>query len=126
MKRILLSLITSILSLSAVASVDPASAYREAKSGKAVIIDVREAEELAPGMVEGAKWFPLSKVKTDPKWKAEFLKLAQDKKIYLYCRSGNRSGQVQEILRKDGIKSDNLGGFQTLKALLPVSIPAKE
>lgn len=117
------TMLLSMLSMTVLAS-DPKTAYDMQKQGKAVIIDVREADELKPGMVDGAQWFPFSKVQNDKNWKEEFLKQAQGKKIFLYCRSGNRSGKVQNILKENGISSENIGGYETLKDILPVKKPS--
>lgn len=124
MKKIL-TLLLSLFSFSLFAS-DPKTAYDLYKQGKAVIVDVREADELKPGMIDGAQWFPLSKVQTDKNWKDDFLKQTKDKVIFLYCRTGNRSGKVQAILNENGIKSENIGGFETLKDILPVKVPGNK
>lgn len=125
MKKFLL-LVLSLLSISAFAETDPKAAYEMTKKGKAVIVDVREADEIKSGMIEGAKWFPLSKMQTDKNWKDEFQKLTEGKTIFLHCRSGNRSGKAKDILSKDGIESENIGGYETLKTVLPTMIPAPE
>ena len=119
------TLILSMFSLSLLAN-DPKAAYDMYKEGKAIIIDVREAEELRPGMVDGAQWFPMSKVQNEKNWKEDFIKQTEGKKIFLYCRSGNRSGKVQNILKENGINSENIGGFENLKQILPVKIPANK
>lgn len=101
----------------------PKEAYEQAKSGKAVLIDVREENEIKEGMVDLALWFPLSKIENDPKWKDDFIKLTSGKTIYLYCRSGTRSGKVKILLRDIKIESENLGGFMTLGSILPIKKP---
>lgn len=118
MKKIV-ALILSLLATAAIASVDPKTAYQEALDGKAVIIDVREKDELESGMIKDAKWFPLSRIKNDKGWKADFDKLTANKKIYLYCRSGNRSGQVKDLLKTLQTESTNIGGYQDLSKVLP-------
>lgn len=80
-----------------------------------VVIDVREKEELSEGMLEGATSFPLSRMENDKNWKKDFVSMTQGKNIYLYCRSGRRSGIAQDILKKNQIKSKNAGGYQELK-----------
>lgn len=122
----LFTLILSFLSFSVIASSDPKVAYEMYQQGQAIIIDVRESDELGPGMVDGAEWFPMSKVLSDKNWKEEFLKQTKDKAIFLYCRTGNRSGKVQKILEDNGINSENIGGYESLKNILPVKKPAKK
>lgn len=80
------------------------------KSGKAILVDVREENEVKEGMLEKATWYPLSKIEKDKNWE-----LAKDKKVFLYCRSGRRSGKVHELLKAKGIASENIGGYEELK-----------
>lgn len=118
MKNLLILLMT-IFSFTVLGNSDPKKAYADAEAGNAVLIDVREASELKSGMVKKAKWFPLSRMKESQSWNKDFLKLTQGKTIYLYCRTGNRSGQALEILKNLDIPSQNIGGFESLKEILP-------
>ena len=90
----------------------------QVKSGAAVLIDVREEEELREsGIAEGALWMPMSKMgEDDADWTAFKQNLPKDKPIFLYCRSGNRSGRVAEFLRLEGYDTNNLGGFKDWQA----------
>lgn len=124
MKKLTTLLLTLITSHS-MGATDPKSAYKLSQEGKAVLVDVREKEEISQGMVKGALWFPLSKVKNDPNWLNEFKKHIHDKKVFLYCRSGKRSAEVQKILEKNGVSSENIGGMLTLEDLLPISLDEK-
>ena len=99
------------------------AAYQNAKEGKAVIVDVREESEIKEGMVDLAISFPLSKIENDSNWKNEFTQLTKGKVIYLYCRSGARSGKVKAILKDNKIESETLGGFMTLGSFLPTKKP---
>lgn len=91
--------------------------YEKYLQGKAIFIDVREKPELESGMVKGALFFPLSEIEKDRKAAATRIKeLAKGKEIYLYCRSGNRSGIVKEYLSKEGVEAFNAGGFSSLAA----------
>lgn len=92
-------------------------------AGKAVIVDVREGEELREtGMAEGALWMPTSKMSEEPEeWDAFVGKLPRQLPVLVYCRSGNRSGRVAELLCQMGFQAENLGGFSSWKcAGLPV------
>lgn len=94
------------------------------KQGKAVIVDVREAEELREtGIAEGALWMPTSEISEDTDhWRAFKAKLPKDKQILLYCRSGNRSGRVAEFLAQDGFQAENIGCLNDwMNAGLPVA-----
>ncbi|WP_417289929.1 rhodanese-like domain-containing protein [Corallibacter sp.] len=76
----------------------------------AVILDVRTDEELEEGFIPNA-------VHIDIYQGQEFINqveaLDKDKTYYVYCRSGNRSGQACAIMNQLGFEKTNnlLGGF---------------
>lgn len=78
---------------------------------QAVILDVRTPEEVAEGFIPGAIAidFYLGQGFLD-----ELDKLDRSKNYYLYCRSGNRSGQACAVMQSIGFTNTfNLpGGFQ--------------
>lgn len=101
----------------------PAEAHKLCQDGKAILVDVREEEELrATGLAEGALWMPSSKMDEDePEWVSFKAALPKDKTIFLYCLMGGRSGRVAEFLKMDGYDAVNIGGFSDWKsAQLPV------
>ncbi|MFX7862343.1 rhodanese-like domain-containing protein, partial [Acinetobacter baumannii] len=57
---------------------------------------MRTPQEFAQGHVPGAVNLPLQEIAA---WAN---KLPKDKPVYLYCRSGNRSRQAAEVLKKKG------------------------
>lgn len=116
----LISLLLCLFSLNAAAVSSSKEAYNQMLEKKAVIVDVREKDEIESGMIANAVWFPLSKIESDKNWKQDFKKLTDGKKIYVYCRSGRRSGKVKDILKTEGMESENLGGYETLKSELPL------
>lgn len=116
----LFSLILCLFSLKGVAASTPKEAYELASKNIAVIIDVREKDEIKSGMIDKASWFPMSKIENDKQWKDDFKKISEGKKIFVYCRSGRRSEKVKDILKSEGIESENLGGYETLKSELPI------
>lgn len=61
-----------------------------------VMIDVREDEEVAAGMIPGAKHIPLGQL---PLRHSE---IPQGGEIIMICRSGNRSSRACEFLRQQG------------------------
>ncbi|MFP5385575.1 MAG: rhodanese-like domain-containing protein [Bacteriovoracia bacterium] len=110
----------SLISVYSMAGTDPMVAYTMMMEGKAALIDVREKHEIEAGMVKGALWFPLSHVRGNNNWKADFEKLVGDKEpLFIYCRSGRRSENFRKILEEENIPSENLGGFQILQNILP-------
>lgn len=121
--KILLTLFIVFLTSFAIYATDPSTAYSLVKEGKAVLVDVREKDEIKSGMIDKAVWFPKSKITSDPNWKEDFLKISKGKKVFLYCRSGKRSSECQKILQQNGIESENIGGYEQLKKELPTYIP---
>jgi rhodanese-related sulfurtransferase len=90
-------------------------AMKSAQSGQATLVDVREKDEVAYGMIEGARWIPLSGLhEGSATTEAELAKLDRSKTVLLYCRSGNRSGKAATILEKRGFKVRNAGGYSGL------------
>lgn len=67
-----------------------------------VLLDVREDEEWAAGHAGGAVHVPMRRL-TPPR-------LPEARPVYVICRSGNRSGQVVEILTAAGIDARNVVG----------------
>ena len=72
----------------------------------AVLVDVRTAGECSGGIIKGAKNIDFM----SSSFKDQFLKLDKANAYFLYCRSGNRSGQACNILSKEGYKVYNLDG----------------
>ena len=81
-----------------------------AQDDKAVILDVRTDQEIEEGYIPGAKMIDIYK---GQEFIDEIDKLDKDKNYYVYCRSGNRSGQACAIMDQKGFKNTyNLkGGF---------------
>ena len=68
----------------------------------AVIIDVRTDNELAAGIIPNAVHIDFYR---GHDFIAEIQKLDKDKNYYVYCRSGNRSGQACKIMGQLGFKN---------------------
>lgn len=108
-----------------VAQVSPAEAARRVADGKAVLVDVREPNEWADtGVAEPAVLLPMSDFNGEQKLWQPFLEKNRDKELILYCRTGNRSGQVAQKLAAQGQEVANAGGFRDWKSAgLPVRRP---
>lgn len=79
----------------------------------AFLIDVRTESEWNSGHAKGAILFELSKIQ-----EGETPAVSKDAEIYLYCRSGSRSGVAKEILKKEGFTNvENLGGLSDWQSL---------
>ncbi|MCX2836685.1 rhodanese-like domain-containing protein [Salinimicrobium sp. MT39] len=81
-----------------------------AQDDKAVILDVRTEEEIEEGYIPGAKMIDIYK---GQEFIDEIEKLDKDKNYYVYCRSGNRSGQACAIMDQKGFGNtyNLIGGF---------------
>lgn len=80
------------------------------KDDNAFILDVRTPEEIEEGYIPGATNIDIYLGQT---FLDEIEKLDKGKNYYVYCRSGNRSGQACAIMNGIGIANAyNLeGGF---------------
>lgn len=88
---------------------------QDVKKG-AVVIDVRTTEEYQAGHVDGATLWPLSDIQAGKNQLSS--QVNKDTKIYLYCRSGNRSATAQQLLQKQGYTNVvDLGGLGDLTKL---------
>ena len=78
-----------------------------------IVIDVRTVSEFKNGFVQDAiniEWQDISSIKDE---------FEKNQKIYLYCRSGNRSGKAGDILIKLGFKNvENLGSLENASKYL--------
>ena len=81
------------------------------------VIDVRTEAEWNTGHLEGARhieWQDILKISSD---------IQKDEEIYLYCRSGIRSGKATKILQEAGyINSKNAGSIIDASELLGIKI----
>ena len=85
-----------------------------------LIIDVRTLDEYISGHLEDSiniEWQKISSIEES---------IAKDEKLYLYCRSGNRSGKAAEILISIGYKDViNLGSVESAAEKLNRNIVKK-
>lgn len=100
----------------AVPRVTPAQAKDMMSRDNVVVVDVRDAMEVAQsGKVTGAVHIPrgLLEFKADPDSPARDPNLDRDKTVILYCASGGRSALAGKTLKDMGYdKVFNLGGFK--------------
>lgn len=107
------------------AGLTPADFNKQITAEEVKLIDVRTPEEYNEGYIKGA-------INID--WNAGDFETAvsqfgKDQKIYLYCKSGTRSGHAFELLKKLGYKNvfNLAGGITAWKAAqLPVETKAAE
>jgi phage shock protein E len=72
------------------------------KSGKAVVVDVREQSEWDAGHLKGAILLPQSKLKNEAQLKETLKAVPKDKIIYTHCRAGGRALMCGDILKQQG------------------------
>lgn len=77
---------------------------KAAVEGGAYVLDVRTPQEFTQGHIASAVNLPLDEVG------ARAAEVPGDKPVYVICRSGNRSAQASDILKKAGKDVKNVGG----------------
>ncbi|MEM8556958.1 MAG: rhodanese-like domain-containing protein [Bacteroidota bacterium] len=84
------------------------------RASDALVLDVRTPGEFAQGHLTGARNVNVMAGGFDAQ--IEALGLDKDAPVYLYCRSGHRSGQAQRRLAALGFAQPvNVGSFSALK-----------
>ncbi|MGL5640433.1 MAG: rhodanese-like domain-containing protein [Mycoplasmoidaceae bacterium] len=79
-----------------------------------IIIDVRSEMEFENHHIEKAINIPLNKLLINE------TKILEDKIVYLYCLSGNRSKKAFDFLRKNKIECIDLGSIDEAKKIISI------
>lgn len=86
---------------------------KSATSQGGQLIDVRTAPEYASGHIEGAVNLSLQALQA-----GSMPKVPKDEPVYVYCQSGNRSGQAAAILKAAGYQNViDLGAISHVQSL---------
>lgn len=99
--------------------VTPAEAVQLINKEDAIVIDIRENNELAQGSIRDAKHYPLSVLKQ----RVNELHSNSDKPVIAYCKSGHRANEACAILKQNNFTNvmSLKGGIEAWKvANLPV------
>jgi phage shock protein E len=89
------------------------------KASNPILIDVRTDSEWNEGFIETAIHIPLGRILEE----IESLTADKEQMIYLYCRSGNRSGKAQKALQRLGYtNAKNIGGIKEASSSLKLKI----
>jgi len=102
--------------------IDAATAKKKLDEGKALLIDVREANEHAREHIEGALLAPLSRFQT------EDFAGHHDKTAVFYCQSGGRTNMNARLLGSKKFRDAYVltGGISAWKAAgLPTTRPSR-
>ena len=76
------------------------------------LVDVRTAEEYAAGHINGAVNLSLQDIQA-----GKMPTVSKDKTVYVYCHSGNRSGQATTILKGAGYTVVDLGAITHVQSI---------
>ena len=108
------SISETIVAQNAIHLVDVATFKTAITAENVQLIDVRTPEEYAEGHIENAK---LINFMADD-FSTAILKANKDQPVYIYCRSGTRSGKAAKRMKELGFKSiyDLDGGFKAWEA----------
>ncbi|PAP78809.1 rhodanese-like domain-containing protein [Rubrivirga marina] len=91
----------------------PPATFVAERDRSATVLDVRTPQEYASGHLAGA--VNVDVMSADFRQRVEAMGLPGSGPVYLYCRSGQRSGQAAQILRQLGHEGAvNVGGFDAL------------
>ena len=97
--------------------------HQETQLADPILIDVRTDAEWNDGYIETAIHIPLDKILE----KIELVTKNKEQTIYLYCRSGNRSGKAEKALQSIGyINAKNIGGINKTSSTLQLKITQKQ
>ncbi len=77
------------------AAVTPTDLEQWLQAGRAVVVDVRTAEEVVAGHIPGARWVPGARL--------DVCSVASDKVVVLVCRTGGRSRAALKIWQGQGV-----------------------
>jgi adenylyltransferase/sulfurtransferase len=86
-----------------------------------LLLDVREADEVATARIEGATWIPLGDLET----RIEELAAWRDREVVVHCHHGGRSAKACRVLAANGFQRvENLaGGIEAWSLTVDPSIP---
>jgi rhodanese-related sulfurtransferase len=77
-------------------NIEPASLQQMQADGTVIVIDVRSDQEVARGVIPGARHIPLQQLP------GRLGEIARDRPVVFYCQSGARSAQASYFLASQG------------------------
>ncbi|MFX3674016.1 MAG: rhodanese-like domain-containing protein [Paenisporosarcina sp.] len=86
-------------------TITPEEVQEKIEAGEQLeLIDVRESDEVATGMIAGAQHIPLGLIEF------KHQELDKTKEYIMICRSGGRSGKACQFLEEQGFDVTNMSG----------------
>jgi phage shock protein E len=123
MTKFLKIVVASLVAVFAVSGLTGCSSEPVDMSSYTAVIDVRTPEEYATGHLDGAILINVQ----DSSFASNLATLDPAANYFVYCRSGNRSGQAIEKMKSLGFTGElrNGGGVSTASATsgLPIVVP---
>ena len=109
----------------AVEAISPQEANAQVQRGAAVLVDVREKDEIEAGMAGPARWMALSSITAnDGAFKEMLAQVPADRMAIFYCAAGHRAGIAARRAVELGHRAANMGGYSAWKtAGLPTRKP---
>jgi phage shock protein E len=105
------------------ADITPAEAAKMVAEDKAILVDVREQDEvLETGLAEPSKWLSMEEIQTrGNRYESAIRTWPKSKPLIFYCVSGRRAGIAGKHFQTLGYTVRNMGGFKSWQeAGLPV------
>ena len=107
MRRVLLLISVCSAALAFAEDLAPAEFKAQLEKQQGLVLDVRTPGEIARGKLAGASVIDFN----GPKFEQKVSLIARDRPVFVYCASGNRSGQAAALMTKLGFaKVYNLSG----------------
>ncbi|HET8854317.1 MAG TPA: rhodanese-like domain-containing protein [Salinimicrobium sp.] len=99
-----------------ITAMEPADFQKEILEEGALLIDVRTPEEFSDGKIKGAKNIDF----LSEDFVENIKHYNKEKPVFIYCRSGNRSGKAAKIMANMGFSKiiDLKGGFLAWKEFI--------
>lgn len=79
-------------------NIDSDELVEKMESKPGIMLDVRTPDETRDGIIEGATMMDFY----EDNFKNRIMELDRDQPVYVYCASGNRSGQTAKMLKDAG------------------------
>jgi len=81
-------------------NIDSDELVEKMESEPGILLDVRSPDETRDGIIEGATTMDFY----EDDFKNRIMELDRDQPVYIYCASGNRSGQTAKMLKDAGFE----------------------